>query len=298
MNENDINSLFGYEPAQEPEGEEEQEVAAPAEEEELEGGEEQEVAEPAVEESEEGSAKGGKTAEDSRYAKARRKAEAERDAAIREAREAAEKTRDDAWSSAIAGLGLKGRDGKIITTLEQLGEASADAQRNRIEREMKAGTMSTQQLEEAAAELPGIKQRLDAAQKAEAEARAAKAKADFDRQFAEIAKHEPGIKNPKDLSKLPHYAEMLELIQERHMSVLDAYKLAHFDTSRDAAAQRAAAAARQASKGKTHLQGTDTRGTGGVTVPEDIAANYRLMNPGMTDAQIAADYAKRIRKGR
>ena len=114
----DYSEVFGLEPET---GEEAQEVTAPAEQ----GAEEQESAAPAVEEvaqpPEDQADEGGKTEDDARYAAARRKAEAERDAEIeRIRRESQEETRR-AIDEAIRSSGMTNPyTGQPITSKEEL----------------------------------------------------------------------------------------------------------------------------------------------------------------------------------
>ena len=75
-------------------------------------------------------------------------------------------------------------------------------------------------------------------------------------------------------------------------SLLDAFKLANFETLSQGAAARARQAAINAAQSKQHLAQTQTRGKGAVTVPSDVRELYRTMNPGVTDAEIQAHYSR------
>ena len=54
----------------------------------------------------------------------------------------------------------------------------------------------------------------------------------------------------------------------------------------------AATGARVASGGKDHLTKTAGRGTPAIEVPKDVKESYRMLNPGMTDADIEKAYQK------
>ena len=75
-------------------------------------------------------------------------------------------------------------------------------------------------------------------------------------------------------------------------SLLDAFKLANFETLSQGTAARARQAAINAAQSKQHLAQTQTRGKGAVTVPSDVKELYRTMNPGVTDAEIQAHYSR------
>ena len=78
---------------------------------------------------------------------------------------------------------------------------------------------------------------------------------------------------------------------QRGLDFVDAYTLA----ARDRLSKRAEEAARTKAASKDHLTGTQSRGTGSVSVPADIAAEYRMFDPGISDADIAKHYNKYLK---
>lgn len=286
MEDIDYGAVFGVE------GAEAQEVAEPEEatEEQAQGGEEQEVAEPDAGDEEQEGAK--QTPEqNAAYAAARRKAEAERDAAIRKAQEDAQRTIDDAFKSS----GLKNPfTGKPITSKAEFDayrQQAGDARKSQL---MEQAGLSEEEYTALVNDLPEVRQAREAREKAESAMRRAdeaQAKAKIDEQLQEIGKLDPDIRELNDLAKMENYPQFYELVQ-RGNSLLDAYKLANFDKL----VQKNTAAAKQAAynntQSKQHMGRTKERGAGAISVPNDVKEMYRAFNPDATDAEIQAHYNK------
>ena len=92
------------------------------------------------------------------------------------------------------------------------------------------------------------------------------------------------------------YPEFYHLVAQRKMSLVEAYRLANHDSIVREAEDRGKQAAFNANMGKNHLGKTATRGAGAITVPTEIAAEYRAFNPNATDAEISAHYNKYMKK--
>lgn len=286
MEDIDYGAVFGVE------GAEAQEVAEPEEatEEQAQGGEEQEVAEPDAGDEEQEGAK--QTPEqNAAYAAARRKAEAERDAAIRKAQEDAQRTIDDAFKSS----GLKNPfTGKPITSKAEFDayrQQAGDARKSQL---MEQAGLSEEEYTALVNDLPEVRQAREAREKAESAMRRAdeaQAKAKIDEQLQEIGKLDPDIRELNDLAKMENYPQFYELVH-RGNSLLDAYKLANFDKL----VQKNTAAAKQAAynntQSKQHMGRTKERGAGAISVPNDVKEMYRAFNPDATDAEIQAHYNK------
>lgn len=306
----DINyaELFGMDTST---GDEVQEVAEPAVEESVEGAEEQVVAEPddagnpepgGAEEpaGEEGAQSQEQTPEErAKYAAARRKAEAERDAAIQEAeRKAMEKARSF-MDKAFAGAGLVNpytkQPIKTMADYEAFEKQRQEEQRSSF---MKANNMSEEQYDQFVQSLPEVKQANAVKAQAEQQTRAAKeqqAKARLEEQVKEIAKLDPSIQDLQSLVKHQSYPEVYKLVQKGY-ALSHAYKLANFDSLN----QRNVAAAKQqtmnAAAGKQHLTQTGARGAGAPSVPADVMKLYKTMMPGASEDEIRKHYARSGRK--
>lgn len=298
MNEIDYNALFGL-------GENEQEVAAPAEETtEVPADAPEAEAAPETEQTEDDNTQESDARDDdnAKYAAARRKAERERDEAVakaeRERDAAAEKARGEARAELdrlFAGCGIDNpfTGGKIGSLADF--EAYRRAQNDRAREEFKRGSgLDDAGYRAFVDELPEVKEAREAkeaADKTRQEAEAERARVKMDEQLREIAKLNPEIRELKDLAAMETYPKLYEYVQKGN-TILDAYKLANYDALTRSAAESAKQAARNAAQSKQHLTQTTSRGAGAVQVPEDVKAQYRMFNPDATDAEIQAHYAR------
>lgn len=304
----DYGALFGIDA-----GENEQEAAEPAQDEttQAQGAEAQEAAEPAGEETQEPApgqepAEGGKERrerqtpeQNAAFAAARRKAEAERDAAVEkartDAREEARRTIDEAFRNS----GLVNPYTKQPIT----SKAEYDAYRQRYDAERKASLLKKSGMSDAefSAFIDGLPevQQAKAAQRAAEQARRAametQAKLRTEEELKEIGKLDPNIRELKDLTAMETYPRFLELVR-RGNTLLDAYRLANLDALTSGAAAATRQAAINAVQSKRHMGQTKERGTGALRVPEDVRAMYRALNPGATDAEIQAHYNRSHKK--
>lgn len=299
----DYDALFGIDT-----GAEEQETAEPAgDTTETEGAEEQEVAEPAGETGEEEPSgeetqgdeeeSGGQSKEENaRYAAARRKAEAERDAEIQRVREEAKQAMDDFYAN--SGL-LNPYTGQPIKTKEEY-----DAYRKQFADEQKQSFMRKSGMDEEAygkfvEGLPEVQQAKEIRAEAEREkleAQKAAADAKIAEQLREIGTLDPSVKSLEDLSKMPTYSRLYELVRDNGLNLVDAFKLANMESLTQGAAAGARQAALNSIQGKQHMERTRQRGTGAVSVPADVMEEYRKFLPNATDEEFRAHYAKQHKK--
>lgn len=295
----DYNEVFGLENT----GAEETALADPSTETESTGAEEQEVAEP-VEQSNENATDNGtekprekqSAEENARFAAARRKAEGERDAAIVKAQEDAQKAIDDMVKS------LRIKDpytGKFLETKKEYDTYLAQQEEEKHERLRRRTGIDEQELGDLVKGSPEYKEALKRASDAESELKSYREKEEnesVEKQIAEISKINPSIKGLEDIAKMATYPEFYHLVAQRKMSLVEAYCLANHDSIVREAEDRGKQAAFNANMGKNHLGKTATRGAGAITVPTEIAAEYRAFNPNATDAEISAHYNKYIKK--
>lgn len=231
--------------------------------------------------------------QNAQFAAARRKAEAERDAAIAKARQdakdEAQRTIDEAFrSSGLTNPYTK----KPITSKAEYDEYRTRLEADRKARLLKKSGMSDEEFQQFVQGLPEVKQAKEAqaaAETAALQAREQQAKLKVEEQLKEISALDPTIQELKDLAKMETYPKFYELVKKGN-SLTDAFKLANYD----ALTGRAAAASRQAAinsaQGKQHLSPTTQRGAGAVSVPADVKAEYLAFNPNATDAEIQQHY--------
>ena len=296
------------EPAQDPqpEGAQEQEVAAPA----GEGAQEQEIAEPDHDD-EDGSEDGQEPNEqpedkkpltkEERAANAQRRRQAEMDEAVNNAvRDALEKERAEnkaRWDKFFAQAQMKDQhqNGALIDSLEK-AEAWAEQDRlAKLQQNLKAGKLTPEDLQTAVEQSPAFKamqQRQAAAEQAAAQQNSQKFAQDVELELAQIQKLNPEVKSLADIIKMPTGKEFGRYVQQYGMSYLDAYKLANHDQLVEQARTVAAAGARTASAGKDHMTKTTTRGQAPIEVPKDVKETYRMFDPSMSDAEIEKEYRK------
>ena len=305
----DYGAVFDVEVPETTTGAEETEIAAPSEETgtttaTAQGAEEQEAAAPAVEETEESEQPQAeapeqepKTDRDAQFAAARRKAEAERDAAIAQAKEDAQKQVDEFFKT--SGL-MNPYTGQPITT-----RAEYEAYRERFEADQKAKLMEkagiTQEEFQAFVQgLPEVRAARQAKAEAEAAARQAReqeAKARVDEQVRQLRAIDPTVKELGDLAKLDTYPKLYDMVK-RGYSILDAYRLANYDTLTQRAAEASRKAAINSVQSKQHLKATESRGGGAIPVPDSVLEEYRVLNPGATKEEIQKHYQSYMKNNR
>lgn len=304
----DFDALFDVET-----GEKGQEVADPAEatEEGAQGAEEQELADPAEADEDGSSVPDGEISEDgvdtdtdagesqqqspaerARFAAARRKAEAQRDAAVKAAREEANREAQRVLDETIASLGIEDPFlGKPIKTKAEYDAYRAAAAEDQRKQMLRRSGMSDQEYREFVDSLPEVQ----AAKAAAEAAKTAAAKQKVDEQLTEIAKMDPSVKTLQDLAKTENYRKVYDLVK-RGYDLEDAYKLANFDALRKTSAEASRQAAMNAAAGKAHMSATASRGVGAVSVPSDVADMYRVFDPEISDAEIQKHYARYAKK--
>lgn len=109
-------------------------------------------------------------------------------------------------------------------------------------------------------------------------------------EVAEIGRLDPSVRSFEDIRNSPDYARLGELVRGG-ISLVDAYKLTHFDRLTQNAAAGARQAALNARSGKSHLQRMD--GTGGgapPAVPGEVLRAYRAIMPELSAREIEQHY--------
>ncbi|MCD8004482.1 MAG: hypothetical protein LUE91_02335 [Oscillospiraceae bacterium] len=172
-------------------------------------------------------------------------------------------------------------------TLPQDGPARQDAERD-------GPAPMPERLRAAIARLPQVQQAKRQAEAARREAEQLQAKLKVEEQLRQISQLNPEVRSLADLARQPNYKELYRLVQKGN-TLTDAYKLANYDALVQSAAAASRQAAVNAAVGKNHLQQTTTRGAGAAQVPAEVRELYRAFNPGVTDSEIQAHYAKRKR---
>lgn len=256
------------------------------------GGTSEETAEESGEAEEEGNPDEEKQSgeENAAFAAARRKAEAQRDAAVAQVRQDAKKDLDEF----IRQAGMTNPYTKeLIKSKEEWDEYNQRRVREHREELIRKAGMNDTEFQNFVESLPEVQE----AKAAQREAQEAKANARMKEQMEAIRGMNPEIRELKDLTGMKTYPKLYELVQKGY-DLSDAYRLANFE----ALTQTATAATRQAAmntmQGKKHLGKTQGRGTGGENVPADVREMYRALNPDATDAEICAHYNRNHKRNK
>ena len=191
--------------------------------------------------------------------------------------------------------GFKDGD-KAITTVAELGSFLDRQAAQKLESELKSGTLTPESFKSAVA-----------AQVAAEVARQRPPEPDpqpdtdaFMRQvaaeIAEIQKYDPTVKGPEDFQKLDRAEEFFDAVTNHGHTFAEAYRYVYADRIAEQKAQQAARQAAQRTRNndrsKAHLRATGAAGSGDVTVPAAVERNIRAIMPRATAKEIKAYYQK------
>ena len=114
----------------------------------------------------------------------------------------------------------------------------------------------------------------------------------LEKQVEEVGKIDPDIHSAADIEKSERYPEIYRYVNENHLSVVDAYKLAYADKLNE---RKTAAVKQQAinnAKSQQHLTATEgnVKGSDLREVPSSVIEKWRMFCPDKTDAQIRELY--------
>ena len=223
--------------------------------------------------------------ENAKYAAARRKAEQERDAAVKQAREEAEAKAKKDMDAMIAEMGLDNPyTQEPIRTVAEYEKYKATHAQKQHEQRLRDMDMTEDQYKEYVDQIPEVQE----ARRVTESAKQAQMKAQVEAEIKQISQMNPAIQSVEDLVKDDKYDEIFQRIQNSNISLYDAYRLTHFDDiSRRSGRQQAINQA-----GKSHMTASKSRGEGGLSVPQEELDWYRQLNPHASEDQIAKHYNK------
>lgn len=223
------------------------------------------------------------------------------DAAVSDAAKKAKEAHDAELAEIFAAMGATDRfhGGKPITNLKEFQEWQAANQAAGLNRKLKAGELTAEDLQAVVDASPVMQQAKAALANIEARETAAKqqqAKAEFEkimeRELAEINALDPGVKTLEDAMALPTGSEFVRLVNERGLSYIEAFKLANIDRLTRARSLGAAEGKAQQQHSKDHLRAIGIAGGPSVEVPAETVRLYRELNPEMSMEQIREHYVK------
>ena len=231
----------------------------------------------------------------------------------RRAREEAERAAahqaeiDAAYARAYAGQGDPYHGNRPIRTKADydayIQALQEDENRQRMEQMKESGVdpdMLQQLIRDAVNQNPIVQQANAAVQQANAamqQAHEQQVRGAIEQELSIIRGIDPEIKSADDLhDKCPDtWDRMLELCR-KGVSLSEAYKLTNFDALMQKRGAASRQAAMNASATKAHLKSTKNNNQATVTMPRDVLEEFRRINPGKTDAEYAAYWAKHHNK--
>ena len=318
MNINDVNpwEAMGLEEpttepeGQEPESEQEPEVAEPAGEGEqdqqpADAGTDDDSAEDQEPETDPEEPEKKPLTKEERAANAKRRRQQEIDNAVKNAVEKAleeerakQKAKEDAFFKAAKMKNVHNGNSDILSLEDALNWATADKLAKANER-LKKGQMTAEDLQAMVEETPAFKEMLQR-QNQQEQAQQQESQRQFTQtvelELAQIQKLDPTVKSLADIVKMDTGKEFARLVQKGGLNYLEAFKLANMDRLMQQRAQVASTAARVATGGKDHLTKTKSVGTPPMEVPQDVKDSYRIFNPKATDEEIEKHYRKTYKK--
>lgn len=212
------------------------------------------------------------------------------DAAVSSALAAQKAEQDKQMASFFASAGMKNSyTGETINNMEQY----LAYRQQHGEEQLKQGKLTPEALDKAIAEHPVVQQAQQLVQQAQTDAQQRQQEADratIEAELLSIRKLDPTVQTVQDLLKLPE-GQQIEALVRRGYTFEDAHYLATRQRREQEITNKAKEQAMLNARGKDHLGGAgSTRGEGAVTVPANVVAMYRKLNPKLSEAEIIAHY--------
>ena len=187
--------------------------------------------------------------------------------------------------------------GKPIATLnDYLAALDAQAEKDRQEAIDRMTANQSREQQEALRQILANdpeKRRLNArVQELEQKQLYEQAGAAFNRDFAELQKLEPALKTVNDLEKLDGFDKIVQLVQEKGLDMVTAYKAVNFGRATQASQAAGKQAAINAAKGKNHLAAHDGQAQPGTQklMSESMLHIAKEAFPDKSDAEIQKLY--------
>lgn len=218
------------------------------------------------------------------------------DQAVQKATAEAEAKHNAELEKIFAAAGLTdAATGQPITTAEQFNAWQQNFAKQQLERELKAGKLTPDVLNQAISQHPAVQaaqQLVRQNQQQMQQVKEEKARQAIEAEIAIIAQSDPTIKSAQDVFNSPNGAAIYEKVMKKGYSLSDAWHSENRERIQQHNQETARMQAQASMRSKEHLQATGAVGSGAPTVPREEMALYRMMNPGMTDEQIQRHYAK------
>lgn len=246
--------------------------------------------------------------ENAKYAAARRKAEKERDLAVERARTEERQAVMAEVEKRIARMQMNDPyAGKVVSNLDDLesyhSHLSGEKEKEIMD-ELKEYGFDEGRIKEIVDTLvaarPEVRQAGEAMErlnKLEEKAQQEHLNNIFEAELEKIREIDPTIRTAEDLFASENEAAMTALIKKNY-SISDAYFIVNREKLMERAASAGAQQTRNNAANKGHLNSSSPHGTGGITVPEDVMSEFRLINPNASDDEIRAFYQRDLKRNK
>jgi len=185
--------------------------------------------------------------------------------------------------------------GEPITNMEEFKDWKEKFDAEKLEQDLKNGKLTHDALKKIVSENPAIKRAEELFAEADRRRQTERdeaGKKQIAAEIAEIHKQDPAMGSLEDILKSPCGEKFREYVNKGN-SFIDAWYLANREKIEADVTEKAKRQAAISERSKEHLRATGTsQGTGSVSVPRDVMAMYRAINPRATDAEIQAHYNK------
>lgn len=294
------------EPSEQPEGENETEVAELYDDGESIEDQEEDVEADEVEDGTEPDDKAETKPEQSKAERAKqaaarraREQEATINAAVQAALQKERAEQEAKWTDFFKRAGMRdpNRENQPITNLEEYNAYRANFDMKQAEQDLKRGKLTAETLQQVVAQMPQMQHIQQLQQQAEREKQEAQQQAQQQRvaaEIAEISRLDPTITSLQDLMKAENGRKVYEYVKTG-LNLVDAYKLANMDKLTEKAAAAARAQRTSSEQSKQHLKSTTARGQGSADVPRAELEMYRSIMPGASEAEIRKHYNKYLK---
>ena len=246
--------------------------------------------------------------ENAKYAAARRKAEKERDLAVERARTEERQAVMAEVEKRIARMQMNDPyAGKVVSNLDDLesyhSHLSGEKEKEIVDELMEYGFDEgriKEIVDTLVAARPEVRQAGEAMErlnKLEEKAQQEHLNNIFESELEKIREIDPTIRTAEDLFASENEAAMTALIKKNY-SISDAYFIANREKLMERAASAGAQQTRNNAANKGHLNSSSPHGTGGITVPEDVMSEFRLINPNASDDEIRGFYQRDLKRNK
>lgn len=229
-----------------------------------------------------------------RHQNAARRRKREVEAAVERARQEEREKFQEKEKSFFARAGLKNPyTDKPLENYADFEEWYATQSSKQMEKNLQEGRLTREDLIHAVEQLPVVqelqqmKERLARQQRQEQEQ---EFQQQVESELEQIRKLDPSVHNLSDILRMNTGPAFSRYVQEKGLSYLEAFELANAQQISQRRAEREKQRAVNAVASKRHLAPTGGNADNSLSVPKDVAALYRALDPTMSPQQIQREH--------